>query len=43
MYENYRTIVAHSLDYCSMIIEFDDKFEKTIMKCNVCNNMYAMY
>ena len=29
IYINYSTIVGQSLDYCSMFIEFNDKFRKT--------------
>ena len=43
MYVNYSTIVAQSLDYCSMIVEFFDKFKATFkMKNNKCNIMYEM-
>ena len=38
MYVNYSTIVAQSLDYCSMIVEFDDKLRKTSYQ----NVMYAI-
>ena len=49
MYVNYSTIVAQSLDYCSMIIEFYDKFKKTskwkvldAISCMQCNEFNAM-